>query len=234
MLSLGTCFAASHWSSRAIHLTAPGMVWFADLEGAARREMETLAQADWTQFLKQRARELHTEGHMVVGTLGSVPDPTEINGIAASGRGIYRALYRVAQDMADDGILGQKHVDEFLFALWFMTEDEAHRALTADQYLAQAFEVLDLSVRPASVRPDDIFENVLHDSNKYARSTSATFVLLAIRPCEHSFGPARAIMDEDDLVRMVREQARPGDMVVYLGAGSISAWANALPARLGR
>jgi len=24
---------------------------------------------------------------MVVGTLGSVPDPTEINGIAASGRG---------------------------------------------------------------------------------------------------------------------------------------------------
>ena len=49
-----------------------------------------------------------------------------------------------------------------------MTEGEAHRALTADRYLAQAFEVLDLSVRPAPVRPDDIFEKVLHDSNKYA------------------------------------------------------------------
>jgi len=50
----------------------------------------------------------------------------------------------------------------------------------------------------------------------------------------HGHRHARAIMDEDDLARMVREQARPGDMVVYLGAGSISAWANALPARLGR
>jgi UDP-N-acetylmuramate--alanine ligase len=30
----------------------------------------------------------------------------------------------------------------------------------------------------------------------------------------------------------VREQARPGDIVVCLGAGTISAWANALPARL--
>ena len=27
-------------------------------------------------------------------------------------------------------------------------------------------------------------------------------------------------------------EARPGDMVVCLGAGTISAWANALPARL--
>ena len=43
---------------------------------------------------------------------------------------------------------------------------------------------------------------------------------------------ARAILDEADLARLVREQARPGDMVVCLGAGTISAWANALPAKL--
>ncbi len=35
-----------------------------------------------------------------------------------------------------------------------------------------------------------------------------------------------------NLERLVREQATPGDMVVCLGAGTISAWANALPARL--
>ncbi len=45
--------------------------------------------------------------------------------------------------------------------------------------------------------------------------------------------PARDL-DEDDLERLVREQARPGDMVVCLGAGTISAWANALPERLAR
>jgi len=50
----------------------------------------------------------------------------------------------------------------------------------------------------------------------------------------HGHRHARAILDEDDLERLVREQARPGDIVVCLGAGTISAWANALPARLGR
>lgn len=48
----------------------------------------------------------------------------------------------------------------------------------------------------------------------------------------HGHRHARAILSEDDLERLVREQARPGDMVVCLGAGTISAWANNLPARL--
>jgi UDP-N-acetylmuramate--alanine ligase len=48
----------------------------------------------------------------------------------------------------------------------------------------------------------------------------------------HGHRHARAILDEDDLERLVREQARPGDMVVCLGAGTISAWANGLPERL--
>jgi UDP-N-acetylmuramate--alanine ligase len=49
----------------------------------------------------------------------------------------------------------------------------------------------------------------------------------------HGHRHARAILDEGDLARLVREQARPGDMVVCLGAGTISAWANGLPAVLG-
>ena len=48
----------------------------------------------------------------------------------------------------------------------------------------------------------------------------------------HGHRHARAIIDADDLARLVREQARPGDMVVCLGAGTISAWANGLPAKL--
>ncbi|MEL7212408.1 MAG: UDP-N-acetylmuramate--L-alanine ligase [Pseudomonadota bacterium] len=50
----------------------------------------------------------------------------------------------------------------------------------------------------------------------------------------HGHRHARAIVSEDDLERLVREQARPGDMVVCLGAGTISAWANGLPDRLSR
>jgi UDP-N-acetylmuramate--alanine ligase len=48
----------------------------------------------------------------------------------------------------------------------------------------------------------------------------------------HGHRHARAILDENDLARLVREQARSGDMVVCLGAGTISTWANDLPALL--
>ncbi|WP_339107789.1 UDP-N-acetylmuramate--L-alanine ligase [Thioclava sp. GXIMD4216] len=50
---------------------------------------------------------------------------------------------------------------------------------------------------------------------------------------QHGHRHARAILSEDDLARLVREQARPGDIVVCLGAGTISTWANGLPAKLG-
>jgi UDP-N-acetylmuramate--alanine ligase len=48
----------------------------------------------------------------------------------------------------------------------------------------------------------------------------------------HGHRHAVALDSEDDLERLVRETAQPGDMVVCLGAGTISAWANALPGRL--
>ena len=50
----------------------------------------------------------------------------------------------------------------------------------------------------------------------------------------HGHRHARAILSEDDLARLVKEQARPGDIVVCLGAGTISTWANGLPAKLGQ
>ena len=48
----------------------------------------------------------------------------------------------------------------------------------------------------------------------------------------HGHRHARIVNSEDDLERLVREQAKPGDMVVCLGAGTISTWANGLPGRL--
>ncbi|MCY4179212.1 MAG: UDP-N-acetylmuramate--L-alanine ligase [Litoreibacter sp.] len=48
----------------------------------------------------------------------------------------------------------------------------------------------------------------------------------------HGHRHARIVEDEAALVALVKEQAKPGDMVVCLGAGTISTWANALPERL--
>ena len=112
-VSIGSCIFASHWLSQGIQLNSPGTVWFADLEGDAWQAVNRIAQKDWTQFLLQRSQEMCAGGYLVVGTLGSIPDPSEHNGIAASGRGIYRAIQVVAQTMADDGLINPESLDSF-------------------------------------------------------------------------------------------------------------------------
>ncbi len=48
----------------------------------------------------------------------------------------------------------------------------------------------------------------------------------------HGHRQAHAVDSEEALTELVRHEAKPGDIVVCLGAGTISAWAGALPARL--
>ena len=48
----------------------------------------------------------------------------------------------------------------------------------------------------------------------------------------HGHRRALPLAGEEALADFVRAECRPGDILVCLGAGSISAWANGLPARL--
>lgn len=48
----------------------------------------------------------------------------------------------------------------------------------------------------------------------------------------HGHRHAHVIAGEEELVQFVRSETRPGDILVCLGAGTISAWANNLPERL--
>ncbi|MBZ0127917.1 MAG: UDP-N-acetylmuramate--L-alanine ligase [Rhodobacteraceae bacterium] len=49
----------------------------------------------------------------------------------------------------------------------------------------------------------------------------------------HGHRNASAVLNEAGLADLVRREAKPGDMVVCLGAGTISGWAHGLPAALG-
>ncbi|CUK18009.1 SAM dependent carboxyl methyltransferase [Ruegeria denitrificans] len=167
-VSIGTCIFASHWLSQGIQLNSPGTIWFADLQGDARQIVDGIAQNDWTLFLLQRAQELRSGGYLVVGTLGSVPDPSEKNGIAASGRGIYRAIQAVAKAMIDDGLISHESLGSFLFSLWFMTEAEAKYALEQNDDLRDAFEICQINVKPAPIKADDIFKEHIDDPDTYA------------------------------------------------------------------
>jgi len=48
----------------------------------------------------------------------------------------------------------------------------------------------------------------------------------------HGHRRVEPLQDPKELAGLVRDIARPGDFVVCLGAGSITNWANALPAEL--
>jgi SAM dependent carboxyl methyltransferase len=168
-VNLATCFAASHWLSHAVRLDAPGTVWFADLQGEARREMERLARHDWLRFLRLRAEELRPGGYLLVSTLGSVPDSDEASGVAASGRGIYRAIQFAAQSMADEGLLDKTVLDHFVFGLWFQTEQEARGPIETDPVLKAAFEIRQISVPLAPANAGDVFGALIGDPKAYAR-----------------------------------------------------------------
>ena len=43
---------------------------------------------------------------------------------------------------------------------------------------------------------------------------------------------ALALENEEELANLVRDHAKSGDIVICLGAGTISAWANDLPSKL--
>jgi hypothetical protein len=169
-VDLATCFAASHWLQHPHRLYAPGSVWFADLTGAARRAMAERAQRDWTRFLRQRAAELRRGGFLFVSTLGSVPDASEVNATAASGRGIYRAVQAVAQGMVDDGLLDGAALDEFVFSLWFPTAEQARRPLVDDEHLARGFAIESISVQPTPRNPHDFFAPLVTDPVAYAEA----------------------------------------------------------------
>jgi hypothetical protein len=168
-VALATCFAASHWLSRALSPYSPGTAWFADLEGEARAEFAALARADWTQFLRCRANELRPGGMAIVSTLGSVPDKSEINGIRVSARKLYRAIFDVANQMVADGVLKASALDHFVFPLWFPTAEEACAPIEQEPDLKAAFEIVEAAVAPASVHPNDVYEDSLGDPAAYAR-----------------------------------------------------------------
>lgn len=167
-VTLGTCFTASHWLSRALRLDSPGTMWFADLDGDARRRFADLARADWVRFLRCRTRELRPGGYAVISGLGSVPDTGEHNGVMATSRALYRAMFDVAQTMVDDGLLSSDALDHFIFPVWFPTVDEVRAPIVNESDLAEDLEVIQAEVVPAEFHPTDVFEDELDDPQRYA------------------------------------------------------------------
>ncbi|MTI16139.1 hypothetical protein E1162_02680 [Rhodobacteraceae bacterium RKSG542] len=200
-VDLALCFAASHWLSRAVRVHSPNTLWFADLTGAAREEMVAFAEQDWKDFLTLRAKELKSGGYLFLSTLGSFPDAQEKNGAAASGRGIYRALYEVAQGMLADGMLRADVLDTFLFSLWFLTADEARKPLVEDEFLSCAYSVECIEVVPAAENPDDFFAPLAADKKEYAQTYTGYIRAFADSTLRANlFGPSATNANDEEAI----------------------------------
>ncbi|MES0807999.1 hypothetical protein ABLO27_00860 [Roseibium sp. SCPC15] len=170
-VTIATCFFASHWLSQSVRLYAPETIWFADLTGEARKKMWRLAESDWVNFLQLRAEELQPGGYLFVSALGAVPEAGEINGIAAAGRGNYRAQQAVVASMVEDGELDRDVADNFVFGLWFLTADEARQTIERSDSLSKLYEIDTIEAEYVD-DGGDLFLDCLSDPLEYARRYS--------------------------------------------------------------
>ena len=143
-IDLGMSFMAAHWLDGGIRLSSPGTLFFADTTGAARDAIRDKADRDWCLFLRQRAQEVRSGGHLVIETMSSIKDSDDPSGIAAGGHRLYRAFWRIAESLANDGLLDPVCLEMFVFPLYFRELHEVRAPLEREADLKAAFEIIEL------------------------------------------------------------------------------------------
>jgi gibberellin A4 carboxyl methyltransferase len=180
---LGVSFSAAHWLRTQPSVTVPEGFYFCEATGAARSELATQADADWTAFLAARAVDLATGGRLLVQMVGS-----ELPYVTA--RKLLRAMTEVARTLVSDGKLTVSAVDRYLLAVYARTPEEARAPLERPgSPVAGAFTV-------ETVRTDPVANPYLDkwradgDADAYGRSYAAFargFTESSLR--EHLFEP---------------------------------------------
>lgn len=167
-VTLGTCFTASHWFSRAVSVDSPGTVSVYDLTGPARAQVAAQAEADWTTFLRRRSEELEPGGRLLVSGLATPSDARDLQEVVEKGNGYLAAVQTVAESMAAEGLLDRALLDRFVFPSWFRTAEELRQPLEQVPALRRALEIESLTVVPATEKREDTFAAHLNDPARYA------------------------------------------------------------------
>ncbi|HXY94763.1 MAG TPA: hypothetical protein VEP49_20035 [Acidimicrobiia bacterium] len=121
---LGMSFSAAHWLRTQPTVAVPGGFYFCDATGDARAALAAEADADWTTFLTARAADLATGGRLLAQMVG-----TDGQGNVTARKSL-RAMAAVAAEMAADGKLDPKAVEQYILPAYARTVDEARAPLT--------------------------------------------------------------------------------------------------------
>ncbi|MEM7225824.1 MAG: hypothetical protein AAF495_22790 [Pseudomonadota bacterium] len=144
-IDLGMSFMAAHWLKGTVSLASPGTLFFADMTGPAREEIRAKADQDWCLFLRQRAQEVKPGGWLVLETMASIENPDDPSGLSAGGHRLYRAFWRIADEMAQEGLLDPACLERFVFPLYFRELSEVRAPLEREADLKAAFEIVELA-----------------------------------------------------------------------------------------
>lgn len=143
-IDLGMSFMSAHWLDGAVRIASPDTLFFADMKGPAREAARDRADRDWTLFLRRRSEEVRSGGWLVIEAMSSVKNPDDPSGLSAGGHRLYRAFWRIAEGMANDGLLDPECLQMFVFPLYFRELEEVRAPLEREQDLRAAFDIVDL------------------------------------------------------------------------------------------
>jgi SAM-dependent methyltransferase len=144
-VDLGMSSMAAHWFDRAPELASPGTMYFWHTEGETRQRLAEIADADWSAFLTNRARELKPGGWLVVDMAATVVDEAAPGGFATSGQPHFPILWAIAEEMVAEGLYDGALLGYFLVPVYWRTLDELRAPLERDAQLGEAFETVELT-----------------------------------------------------------------------------------------
>jgi S-adenosylmethionine-dependent carboxyl methyltransferase len=109
---LGMCSNAAHWLSEQPEVASPSGMFFTDAP-----ELRELAARDWHAFASARAAELAPGGRLLVQGIAT-------DGDRVSAQRLLEIMWRVATEMARDGLLDRGLLDRYVFPVYCRGRDE--------------------------------------------------------------------------------------------------------------
>lgn len=159
--------SAAHWLRTQPEVELPGAIYASEATGAGRQALADQAADAWAAFVAARGEDLAPGGRLLVQCVGTATDDDGAEHVTA--RELLAAMARVADEMAEAGLLPQSAVDRYVFPVYPRTVAEARAP----------FDEADSPFEPVEVRTEPVANPYLArwqddgDTAAYARAYAA-------------------------------------------------------------
>ncbi len=170
-------------------------MYHSDATGEARASLAAAAAEDWLAFLGARAAELAPGGRFLVQGIGSVSEEGGAKHVSASK--LLGAMWRVAVQLAGDGLLDPKLLGDYVFPVYCRSGEEVTAPARGE--LADRLEVVSVGVDEV---PDPYWEAYERDGDPAAYAQVYTQFVRAFSEStlkENLFDPGATGIEPDAL-----------------------------------